>query len=151
MKSVMGFGFFLLFMAGIALVMLQGREMAKQNLPGGGSGMAGIEWRPVLIDDEPVAADSEAFVKFTVDGSVTGNSGCNNFSGAMEMAEDGIKMGQLASTRKACPPEIMAVEDRFLQALQDTARFEMANDSLRLLNAEGDALAEFAAAESAAE
>ena len=54
MKSVMGFGFFLLFMAGIALVMLQGREMAKQNLPGGGSGMAGIEWRPVLIDDEPL-------------------------------------------------------------------------------------------------
>ena len=47
MKAAMGFGFFLLFLAGIALVMLQGREMARQNLPGGGAGMAGPEWRPV--------------------------------------------------------------------------------------------------------
>ena len=37
MKAIMGFGFFLLFLAGIALVMLQGREMARQNMPAGGS------------------------------------------------------------------------------------------------------------------
>ena len=147
MKSVMGFGFFLLFLAGIALVMLQGREMAKQNLPGGGSGMAGIDWRPVVIGDEPVVADLGAFVKFTVDGSVAGNSGCNNFSGAMETTDDGVKMGQMASTRMACPPEIMAVEARFLQALQGAAKFEMTSDSLRMLNADGEALAEFVAAE----
>ena len=146
MKAVMGFGFFLLFLAGIALVMLQGREMARQNLPGGGSGMAGVEWRPVSIDGEAVDAETPMFVTFTVDGSVNGNGGCNNFFGSLESTDDGVVMGPLGATRKACPPEIMDQEQAFLSAVQAAVRFEMGDDSLQMLNSDGALLAEFVAA-----
>ncbi|MGI9201186.1 MAG: META domain-containing protein [Woeseiaceae bacterium] len=143
MKAAMGFGFFLLFLAGIALVMLQGREMARQNLPGGGAGMAGPEWRPVIIGDAAVDADTPMFVRFAVDGSVNGNGGCNNFFGSLESTDDGVAMGELGATRMACPPEIMDQEQAFMQALQDAVSFEMGDDSLRMLNADKDVLAEF--------
>ena len=145
MKSVVGFGFFLLFLAGIALVMLQGREMARQNLPGGGSGMAGIEWRPVAIGETAIDPNTSMVVRFTVDGSVNGNSGCNNFFGSLETTEDGVKMGQMGSTRMACPPEVMELEDMFLDALQATAKFSMSQDSLQMLSADDEILAEFVA------
>ncbi|MGI9222156.1 MAG: META domain-containing protein [Woeseiaceae bacterium] len=146
MKSAMGFGFFLLFLAGIALVMLQGREMARQNLPGGGSGMAGLDWRPVMIGDLAVAADTSMFVRFAVDGSVKGNGGCNNFFSTLETTDDGIAMGQMGATRMACPPDVMSQEQAFLQALQAAARFEMGDDSLQMLSADDTLLAEFALA-----
>ena len=146
MKSVVGFGFFLLFLAGIAFLMLQGREMARQNLPGGGSGMAGIEWRPVTVGETAIDRDTSMVVRFTVDGSVNGNSGCNNFFGSLETTEDGVRMGQMGSTRMACPPEVMELEDVFLDALQATAKFSMGQDSLQMLSADDEVLAEFVAA-----
>ena len=143
MKAAMGFGFFLLFLAGIALVMLQGREMARQNLPGSGAGMAGLEWRPVSIGDAAVDADTSMFVRFAVDGSVNGNGGCNNFFGTLEATDDGIAMGELGATRMACPAEIMDQEQAFMQALQGAAGFEMGDDSLRMFNTDNELLAEF--------
>ena len=126
--------------------MLQGREMARQNLPGGGSGMAGIEWQPVTIGGTAIAPDTSMLVRFTVDGSVNGNSGCNNFFGSLETTDDGVKMGQMGSTRMACPPKVMELEDAFLDALQATAKFSMGQDSLQLLGADDEVLAEFVAA-----
>jgi heat shock protein HslJ len=143
MKAAMGFGFFLLFLAGIALVMLQGREMARQNLPGGGAGMAGPEWRPVTIGGAAVDADTTMFVRFAVDGSVNGNGGCNNFFGSLESTDDGVAMGELGATRMACPPEVMDQEQAFMQALQDSVRFEMGDDSLQMLDADNVLLVEF--------
>ena len=146
MKSLMGFGFFLLFLAGIALVMLQGREMARQNLPGGGSGMAGLDWRPVMIGDYAVAADTSMFVRFAVDGSVNGNGGCNKFFGTLETTDDGVAMGEIGATRMACPEDIMSLEHAFLQALQAAAQFEMGDDWLKMRSADDTLLAEFALA-----
>ena len=107
MKAIMGFGFFLLFLAGIALVMLQGREMARQNMPGGGASIAGVEWRPTRLGATEIDADSGMYVLFGVDGSIKGNAGCNNFFGSLEMREGDLSVGELAATRKMCPPEIM--------------------------------------------
>ena len=145
MKGIMGFGFFLLFLAGIALVMLQGREMARQNMPGGGASMTGIEWRPALLGAEEIASDSGLFVIFEVDGSIKGNGGCNNFSGSLQMSEGELSVGELASTRMACPPEIMDREVAFMRALQDTAQFEMGENSLQLIGAGKVLLAELVA------
>lgn len=146
MKAVVGFGFFLLFLAGIALVMLQGREMARQNLPGGGSGMAGLEWRPVSIGDAAIDADTAMFVRFAVDGSVNGNGGCNNFFGTLESTDDGVAIGELGATRMACPPEIMDQEQAFMQALQGATSFDIGDDSLRMFNSDNVLLAEFVVA-----
>ena len=145
MKSMMGFFFFLLFLAGIALVMMQGREMARQNLPGGGAAMTGIEWRPTLLGADEIATDSGLFVLFTVDGSIKGNGGCNNFFGSLQTTGGALSVGELGASRMACPPDIMDRETVFMKALQDTTRFEMGENSLQLLGAGDVLLAELVA------
>jgi heat shock protein HslJ len=145
MKGIMGFGFFLLFLAGIALVMLQGREMAQQNMPGGGASMTGIDWQLRLLGADEIAADSGLFVSFAVDGSVNGNGGCNTFFGSLETSNGDLSVGELGSTRMACPSEIMDREIAFMNALQDATQFEMGKNSLQLIGAGDVLLAELVA------
>lgn len=142
MKSIMGFGFFLLFLAGIALVMLQGREMARRNMPGGGAEMTGQEWRPIVVGAGEMPDDSGMYVLFEVDGSIKGNGGCNNFFGSLEKSDDGVVVGELGSTRMACPGEIMDRESAFLNALKQTRRFEIGQNSLQLVGDGNQMLAE---------
>ena len=68
MKSMFGFGVFLLFLAGIALVMLQGRQM---SIGGGGAELTGVQWRAVSVGEQAIADDSGVFIQFEVDGSKT--------------------------------------------------------------------------------
>jgi len=145
MKAMMGFGFFLLFLAGIALVMLQGRDMLRQNMPGGGVSMTGIEWRPTRLGADEIAADSDMFVSFEVDGSIKGHGGCNNFFGSLQTTDGGLSVGELGASRMACPSQIMDREMAFMKALQDTTQFEIGENSLQLLGAGDVLLAELVA------
>ena len=142
MKSMFGFGVFLLFLAGIALVMLQGRQM---SIGGGGAELTGVHWRAVSVGEQAIADDSGVFIQFEVDGSIKGNSGCNSFFGSLEKSGSGIGMGRLGSTRKACPEPEMSLEEMFLAAISQTKDIKSGGDSMRLLDEEGDVLAEFAA------
>ena len=145
MKAMMGFGFFLLFLAGIALVMLQGRDMLRQNMPGGGASMTGIEWRPTHLGADEIAADSEMFVSFDVDGSIKGHGGCNKFFGSLQTTDGELSVGELGATRMACPSQIMDREMAFMKALQDTTQFEIGENSLQLVGAGDVLLAELVA------
>jgi len=147
MKAIFGFAFFLLFLAGIALVTLQGRQMAQQSILGSGAGLTGISWRPIMVANEAIPEDSGIFVSFEVDGSIKGRGGCNNFSGSLQRTESGIEIGPLGATRIACPQPIMSRETAFLEALQKTKGFQVNNDSMRMLDDEGSVLAEFVAGE----
>ena len=145
MKAIVGFGFFLLFLAGIALVTLQGRQMAQKSVLGGGAGLTGISWRPVMVGNEAIPEDSGIFISFAVDGGIKGRGGCNNFFGSLEQTESGIEVGPLGATRMACPQRIMRRETAFLEALQKTKGFQADNDRMRLLDDEDGVLAEFVA------
>jgi heat shock protein HslJ len=142
MKAIMGFGFFLLFLAGIALVMLQGREMARKSMPGGGSGITGQQWRPSVVGASAVPDDSGMYVLFEVDGSIKGNGGCNNFFGSLEQSDTGLSAGQLGGTRMTCPADVMDRETAFMGALQNMVRFEMGDENLQLVGADNRLLAE---------
>jgi len=140
MKSMFGFAVFLLFLAGIALVMLQGRQM---SIGGSGVELTGVHWRAISVGDREIAEDSGVFIQFEVDGSVNGNSGCNSFFGSLEESDSGIGMGQLGSTRKACPEPAMSLEATFLEAITQTDDIKSGSGSMRLLDSDGDVLAEF--------
>ena len=142
MKGILAFAFFLLFLAGISLVMMQGKEMARQNMPGGGVGMTGTTWRPTVIGAKEMPADSGMFVEFSVDGSINGNGGCNSFFGSLQKKDDGIVVGELGSSRMACPGKIMDREVAFMQALQNAVVFETGNDRLQLVDGAGVMLAD---------
>ena len=143
MKSMFGFGVFLLFLAGIALVMLQGRSM--MSVGGGGAELTGISWRPVSVGDQEIPDDSGLYVLFEVDGSIKGHGGCNGFFGSLERSDSGIAVGQLGSTRMACPGVIMDRETAFMNAVQKTRDFKFGSGGMSLLDAEGHVLATFVA------
>lgn len=63
---------------------------------------------------------------------ISGNSGCNNLSGSFSvMAGNKISLGQLATTKMACPGNGESV---FLSALGKVTHFTISNGVLKLLN-----------------
>ncbi len=145
MKSMMGFAFFLLFLAGIALVMLQGREMIQVG--GSGAEVTGVNWRPVSVGDEAIPEDAGLYLLFEVDGSIKGNGGCNSFFGSLQQADSGIEVGPLGGTRMACPETIMNRETAFMNAVQKLRDFQTGNDGMSLLDEDGNVLARFVASD----
>jgi len=145
MKAVVGFGFFLLFLAGFAFVMLQGKQMAQSGMAGGGVNLTATNWRATSIRGEAVPADSGLFVTFSVDGSINGSGGCNRFSGSLEQSDTGLSVGPLGATRMACAEDIMGREMAFLDAVQGMKDFAIGDFGMRLLDDDGNVIAEFAA------
>lgn len=143
MKATIGFGFFLLFLAGIALVTLKGRQMVEQGMPGGGAGLTAVNWRPVIIGNAAMPEDSGMYISFEVDGSIKGHGGCNGFFGSLQKTESGIKAGPLGATRIVCDDSTMNRETDFFDAVQETTSFQITTGTMRLLNDKGYILAEF--------
>ena len=70
---------------------------------------------------------------------MSGNSGCNTYSGGYEASDNALKVGPLASTIMACdkPAGVMEQEQQYLAALQNSATYEIAGDTLTIRDASG--------------
>ena len=143
MKAIVGFAFFVLFLAGIAFVTMQGKQLGQ--IGSSGAEITAIKWRAASIGDEAIPANSGIYIRFEVDGSIEGNAGCNGFFGSLEQRDSGVGVGPLGTTRMACPDPIMSREMSFIDAVQKMASFQSTSDSLSLLDEEGDVLVEFVA------
>lgn len=141
----MGFTFFMLFLAGLAFVMLQGRQMAEQRLSAGGAGLAGVDWRAVSVGDAAVDAGSGMRIRFDVDGSFDGHGGCNGFFGSLGTTDTRLEVGRMAVTSMACAEPVMERERAFLTAVEKLTSFEASETNLRLLDESGDVLVTFVA------
>lgn len=75
--------------------------------------------------------------RFGADGKVSGSAGCNEYHGAYIAEGTSLEFSPLRTTRKACPPEIMAEETRFLAALERVTTFRLGQRELDLVDAEG--------------
>ncbi len=73
--------------------------------------------------------------------SVSGNSGCNSFSGGFTAEKDALSFGNLATTRMMCAD--MKMETDFIAAITKTAKFSMYEGKLVLHDAEGKQLMSF--------
>ena len=147
MKAMIGFLFFLLFMAGFFLVFLQGKTLTPPGAAGGGTALTGVHWRPTHIGPEAIPEDAGLWVQFDVDGSITGHAGCNSFFGSLEKTDDGVKVGSLGSTRMACPEPIMDRESAYLSALQQATVFEVNGERMMSLDDDRNLLVQFVASE----
>ena len=83
------------------------------------------------------------------DGTVSGNAGCNDYTGTYTVAGDKLTIGPLAATKKACGPAETVVETAFLTAMGRVATFTVNGSSLELKTAEGKVGMTFAATEAA--
>src|SRR4029453_14728522 len=83
--------------------------------------------------------------------TVAGTSGCNSYTGSYEVDGEDLTIGpEIASTQMACEEPQTAVEQAYLAALPEVAKFAIADDQLTLSNGDGDELLVFDATDGAA-
>jgi putative lipoprotein len=103
-------------------------------------------WKLVEINGRPaqvLPGEREAHI-LLLSGRASGSSGCNKLMGGYALAGPGVlRIGPLASTRMACPPDMMAQETALLDAFERATAYRIEGEALALL--QGDAvLARFA-------
>lgn len=102
-----------------ALLWLAGPALAASDAP---PSLAGSEWEALTVEGEPVPDGVEVFIQFGAEGRAAGSSGCNRFTGGYTQEGERFAMPNAASTRMACPPPRMEVEQRFFAALASADR-----------------------------
>ncbi len=107
----------------------------------------GTSWK--LISFGPVAnptlavSDSKASLLFDNQGRMSGNAGCNGFSGDYKYANGQLMPGTLMSTMMACSDSLMQQESAMLETLNGTLKIEIDKDTLRIYSADGQSLLTF--------
>jgi heat shock protein HslJ len=86
--------------------------------------------------------ETEVTAEFADDGTLSGSSGCNTYSGSYTVEGDTVSIGPLASTRMACadPEGVMDQEQQYLVALESAATWSIRGEILEFRNAD-DAIA----------
>ena len=109
--------------------------------------LAGTNWEVTAYNNGKQAVigvleGTTLTASFGKDGSMSGNSGCNDFNGPYKIDGDQITIGPLASTMKMCsdPAGVMDQEAQYLAALQSAANYQIEGNVLQL-RTKDDALA----------
>ena len=112
--------------------------------------LAGTSWELTGYNDGSQADMSvldgtTLTANFDEAGTLTGNSGCNDFSGPYKITNSQIGIGPLSSTKKACsdPAGIMEQEAQYLAALENAQVFIVDGNTLELRLVDGTVAAEF--------
>jgi heat shock protein HslJ len=79
-------------------------------------------WRIEQARSAPLIDKRSARLDFGPDGRLSGNASCNGMTASYTLAGDQLKIGRIATTRKACSEALMEQEDRVLTALERAAR-----------------------------
>lgn len=103
--------------------------------------LAGSAWTAAFVDGAGATRGNWPQLRWTSADRVAGTGGCNNFVGAVERTEGGLRFGQLAATGKLCMTEPGGQEDKFFRALELTRQLRVSGSQLHLLDAAGKTLA----------
>jgi len=110
----------------------------------GAVALDGTEWTLVAVNGTSAVAGSSATLAFAGD-SASGNGGCNQFRAPLTTSDATLTFGPAMSTKRACADAAMNVQETaYLGALADVATFDAAGDHLRLRDAAGKVVLEFA-------
>lgn len=99
--------------------------------------LVGVTWQAVGVNNgrggvTSLVAGSSIDAVFDEDGRVSGRAGCNRYHGSYETDGTRLGIGPLASTRMACPDELMKQEAAFLAALGRATTFRIDGSRLEL-------------------
>ena len=72
----------------------------------------------------------------------SGSTACNNYRGGVTIDGVSIEFGLLAATRRLCTPAINGQEQAFLEALEAARYWARAGSTLKLLDANNEAIME---------
>ncbi len=91
------------------------------------------------------SASTERSTAQFIDGKLSGNAGCNQYSGGYTLEDNKLTVGPIMTTRMHCPEpaDIMQQEQEFLQAITGTRTLTLDTRKLELRNEEGSLQASF--------
>jgi heat shock protein HslJ len=106
--------------------------------------LAGTDWNVVGYNNGKEAVvsviiDTNLTASFGKDGNLSGNAGCNTYSGSYTVDSNQITIGSLASTMMFCeePAGTMDQEAQYLAALQTAATYQIEKNVLELRTTDG--------------
>lgn len=99
-------------------------------------------WTVAALMGSPVAVPPESTLTLHPDGAVSGNGGCNRFTGTAAIDGEAIAFGPLAATRMACAPPAMEREQRYFEALEAAERWRLDGGRLVLEGGSGTVVLE---------
>ena len=112
--------------------------------------LAGTSWEVTAYNNGQqavvgVLVEATLTASFGEDGTLSGNSGCNNYTGSYEVDGGQITIGPLASTMMMCsdPEGVMDQEAQYLAALQSAASYQIERNVLELRTKDGALAAMF--------
>lgn len=108
------------------------REPVMTSTPVDVKDLIGSQWLAEDIDGAGVVDRSHSTLRFAAVDKVDGDTGCNRFVGPLAADGTTIRLGPLATTRRACAPALMDQERRYLQALARAAALRLDNGLLLL-------------------
>ncbi|MFY7876578.1 MAG: META domain-containing protein, partial [Pirellula sp.] len=80
-----------------------------------------------------VIDNAQSTLEIGKDGSVSGSTAVNRYSGKAKIEGQKIEFGPLATTRRAGPPALMDQESKFIKALEKVASFRIEDSGLLYL------------------
>lgn len=106
----------------VALISRQMRESLNGN------------WEVIELDGKKVHLEQKPAMIIDIEAhKLSGNSGCNIMNGSIEYdsttLNNGIRFTGIASTRRMCTPESMAIEDKMLSILNDIDSFRILDNN----------------------
>lgn len=109
----------------------------------GEAALYGRKWALTEVNGAAVRA-GKPYIEFDREAKrFSGDSGCNRISGGFELNGVNLKFSRVISTRRAClDGEAQQVESNFLRSIEQTTRYRIRGDVLRL-NAGGPAVLVF--------
>jgi len=96
--------------------------------------LVGSEWIAEDIAGATIAAGSRSTLHFVSIAQVDGDTGCNRFAGPVTEEGGNLRIGPLATTRRACAPPLMDQERRYLVAIAQGVALRRDGDLLILLD-----------------
>ncbi len=127
----------------------EGEESMQESNALEGQVWALENWRNETGEMVPAIADSGASAEFS-DGQISGNGGCNGFSGSYEQSGNELTIGQIASTLMLCTPEELGTQETaYFAHLQNAASYQVTDDRLEISNGEGEVVLTFTVLEPA--
>ena len=95
-------------------------------------------WLAQDIAGTAVPSDVEVTLSLYGDGRAVGRGGCNNYTTRYQRTDDSISFGPMVSTRMACAPDLMNLEQSYLSTLEAASSVERRADGTLVLST-GDA------------
>ena len=135
-------------LTGVLVLTLTGAAVAKSSSGSSGPTPEGTQWalQQLAVDATLTDVPSDvAATLFLQDGLASGDAGCNTFSGDYTIDGDALVFGPMMSTMMICEGEQASTEAVYLAAFPLVASYSVADDSLSLLDGNGEPVMTYAA------